>query len=179
MTTIIRILLLVCLSSLLAACSGEEAETTVDASKAASNEEQLAPTVELLNLENETLNTGTIDKPILYSFWASWCNYCKEEIPQINELYAKYGDDVEFVSVNITHNDSLKGAKQFISDKNLTMPVYFDIDGIASTKFGVLAVPTIVLVDRNGKFVERKVGPSNDGDVERITESLKTVAQDL
>ena len=116
---------------------------------------------------------------ILYNFWASWCNYCKEEIPQINELYAKYGDDVEFVSVNITHNDSLNGAKQFISDKNLTMPVYFDIDGIASTKFGVLAVPTIVLVDRNGKFVERKVGPSNDGDVERITESLKTVAQDL
>ncbi|MER1986228.1 MAG: TlpA disulfide reductase family protein [Solibacillus sp.] len=172
MKTTIRFVLLTCLSALLVACSGEKAEPAPT-----SNEEQLAPTVELLNLDNETLNTATIDKPILYSFWASWCNYCQEEIPQINELYAQYGNEVEFVSVNITHNDSLNGAKQFISDKSLTMPVYFDIDGIASTKFGVLAVPTIVLVDRDGNFVERKVGPSNDGDVERITQSLKDVVE--
>ena len=181
MKTLIRILLFGCLSMLLIACSGKTAQDNQDVvdgeETAASAEEQLAPTAELLDLNNEVLNTATIDKPILYSFWASWCNYCQEEIPQINELYAKYGDQIEFVSVNITHNDTLDGAKKFISEKSLTMPVYFDIDGIASTKFGVLAVPTIVLVDGEGRFVERKVGPSNEGDLERIIESLEQVAQ--
>lgn len=156
----------------LTACSSSE-ETEESKPK-----EDAAPTVQLLNLDNELFDTANVEKPILYSFWASWCNYCQDEIPHIDELYAKYGDQVEFVSVNITYNDTLSDAKKFISERDIQMPVYFDIDSIASTKFGVLAVPTVILVDRDGQIVQKKVGPSDADSIQDISKDVEKVIDD-
>jgi thiol-disulfide isomerase/thioredoxin len=137
--------------------------------------ERVAPVLELTNFNNEVLDTGTIDKPILYSFWASWCGFCAQETPILDGLYKTYNDQVEFVSINLTTNDTVNGARRFIENNNLQMPVYLDLDGIASTSLRILGVPAVVLVDQAGNIVYHRIGPVQDPNAyytEKIEELL-------
>ncbi len=118
-----------------------------------------APYVDLIERgTNEWLETSSIDKPIIYSFWASWCGYCNEEIPALDDLYAEYQDRVEFISVNITYQDSLSGVNTFVDRHNIQMPIYLDLDSASSLALGVQSVPTVIIVDQDGYIVDRRLG---------------------
>ncbi|MBU5670217.1 TlpA family protein disulfide reductase [Paenibacillus brevis] len=144
---------------IISGCSGSSPTPVADVAK---EQVEAVPGFELAAIRSgdELLNTSDIDGPILYSFWASWCNYCQKEIPYIDSLYSEYSDELSFISVNVTPDDSVDGARGFIEQYGLQMPAYFDLDGIASSSLGVLAVPTVVLVDRQGRIVEKLIGPS-------------------
>lgn len=165
------LLFLMLMAATLGACSSDSGASQTPDDKASSRPE--APTVELTGLNKDLLETSTIDKPILYSFWASWCGYCQNEIPMIDALYPEYKDRVEFVSINITHQDSMDGVRGFVDKHGLSMPVYLDMDGIASSSFGVLSVPTVVLVDQDGLLADKKVGASAEADGEEYRRKLE------
>ncbi|WP_438349348.1 TlpA family protein disulfide reductase [Paenibacillus sp. FA6] len=145
--------LLLCTVILLTGCSkgGNTAE-----------EKRIAPALQLVGINKEKLDTSTITKPVLYTFWASWCQYCNKEVPVLDDLYAEYKDQVEFVSVNVTTQDTLKDAKEFVEKHDLQMPVYLDVDGIAGDSLKVYNVPTVILVDADGVIVEQKLGASGE-----------------
>ncbi|MCZ8518018.1 MULTISPECIES: TlpA family protein disulfide reductase [Paenibacillus] len=97
---------------------------------------------------------GGRSKPLLLNFWASWCGPCHEEAPDLQAVYAKYKDRVDFYGVNVTSEDSAKEAKAFVKKYQFTFPVLLDTEGTAAEAYRLRLVPSSYLIDREGKLVE-------------------------
>jgi peroxiredoxin len=97
-------------------------------------------------------------KVVLLNFWAVWCGPCKKEVPDLVSLYKKY-QDKGFVILGISDMSDLGEIKSFVKEHGMEYPVIVD-RGDISEEFEVEAFPTSVLIDRNGKVVQRYMGYS-------------------
>ena len=107
-----------------------------------------------------------VGKPIILNFWASWCGPCVSEMPHFEEAYAK-NTDVQFIMVNVTVSsyETLSKAKQFISDKGYSFPVFYDTTGEASEKYKITAIPMTFLIDKNGELAGTVTGSMSKDDL--------------
>jgi len=94
-------------------------------------------------------------KPVILNFWASWCGPCKSEMPDFDEKYQEYGQQVHFLMVNLTDGsqETVETASEFIAGQGYTFPVYFDTDMEGAIAYGVNAVPVTYLIDGEGYLV--------------------------
>lgn len=97
-------------------------------------------------------------KVVLVNFWATWCGPCKEEMPAFERLRQRL-DPERFALVTITTDMQRDGIKHFLANLNVQLPVLFDEDQDVSRAYLVRALPTTVLIDRQGTVVGRAVGP--------------------
>lgn len=103
---------------------------------------------------NEVKLSDLRGKPVVVNFWASWCGVCKTGMPDFEEAYAAYGDDVHFMMVNLTAGGETQDVAQaYIQEKGYTFPVYFDTEMSAASAYGVNAVPVTYLVDAAGNLI--------------------------
>lgn len=116
----------------------------------------LAPDFTVYDLEGNAHKLSDFQgKPILLNFWASWCGPCQMEMPDFEEFYKTYGEQIHFVIVNLTdgQQETVESASAFIAEKGYTFPVYYDTDIDAAAKYGVNAVPVSYFIDAEGYFV--------------------------
>lgn len=129
----------------------------------------------LEGLNNRTLDSSTVKKPMLLSFWATWCHFCREEMPVFESLYGEYKGKVEFAAVNLTHLDSVKSVEEYVQEHDLNLPVYLDNDGEVTELFQVVSTPTVVLLDQDGKVVYRKIGAGGKDSEEALKRQLDQI----
>lgn len=106
-------------------------------------------------------------KPVLVDFWASWCGPCRSSMPELVELYAKYKGKFEIVGISLDENKD--AWTKAIKDLRITWPQMSDLKGwgsVASTTYGVNAIPHTMLINKDGIIVAREL----HGD--RLEESL-------
>lgn len=98
-------------------------------------------------------------KPVVLNFWATWCYYCKVEMPDFNEAYKQY-PDVQFLMVNATgtNGETVESAKTFIEQEKYEFPVYFDTQHDAIKNYGVSSFPQTVFIDKDGNVVSQRIG---------------------
>ncbi|WP_444997841.1 TlpA family protein disulfide reductase [Aliikangiella sp. IMCC44359] len=94
-------------------------------------------------------------KPIYIKFWASWCVPCNEQMPHFVEAYHQYGEQVEFLSVNIDINDDKAAVESLIKKYGLTMPTVQDHGGQLSKELDLLGTPMHILINRSKELVHR------------------------
>lgn len=113
-------------------------------------------------------------KPIVINFWASWCGPCKSEMPSFEEVYKQYGNEVEFLMVNLTTSsyETLAGAKAYIASQGFTFPVYYDKNGKAASAYSTYSIPVTVFIDKNGNVVKKLVGSQSKSVIAANTELL-------
>ncbi len=119
---------------------------------------KLKPFAATKTMAGNTINMQEIigTKPIMLIFWASWCSNCLHEVPRINQLKEIYGKKgMEFIGINVGRNDSEARAALFIKKTGMTYPVVFDRDLKIIQQYMIIAVPTIIVADRNGIIVYR------------------------
>jgi peroxiredoxin len=102
---------------------------------------------------------------VLVNFWASWCGPCRKEMPKLEELYQKYKNlGFNLLAVNV-EEDSSK-ANDFLKDLSVTFPILYDNENKVSKLYKVSAMPSTVIIDRDGnvRFVHHGylVGYEND-----------------
>ena len=98
-------------------------------------------------------------KVVMLAFWATWCEYCREEIPAIESLYRDYkGQGLVVVAINI--KDKRDDALAFIKKNKITYPVLMDPEGEVGLLYGAYATPTVYLIDRKGAVLARQWGPA-------------------
>ncbi len=100
-------------------------------------------------------------KPIILNFWASWCGPCKAELPDFQAAYEKYGEDVEFILLNMTdgRQETVDTATKFMEKEGYTMPVYFDtVDMEGSYTYGVSSIPTTFFISAEGEVIAYAAG---------------------
>jgi thiol-disulfide isomerase/thioredoxin len=112
-------------------------------------------------------------KVILLDFWASWCGPCRSALPNLKRLQAVYGSP-DFVVISISEDDDESVWRAFVSSHNMTWPQRLDSDGSIQSQFGVNALPTYVLLGRDGSVLQKFVGEAPaESIVERIGPDLK------
>jgi len=88
---------------------------------------------------------------VMLNFWASWCGPCRKEMPLLNALHKKY-EKLGFVILGVNVEQELKLAKSFLADTPVDFPILFDVSNKVSKAYDVIAMPTTVMIDRNGKM---------------------------
>jgi peroxiredoxin len=113
---------------------------------------------------------------VLVNFWASWCGPCREELPAFEELYQEYQDmGVEILAVNV--DDEAEKANVLLQDIEVSFPVLFDTSGEVSKLYDVNAMPTTVLVDRDGNV--RLLHPGyRKGDEKKYEKAIKMLMRE-
>ncbi len=96
-------------------------------------------------------------KVVLVDFWASWCSPCLQSFPWMNGLQQKYGGrGFEVVAVNLDQDPAL--AEAFLKQRPAGFRVEYDTPGAIARQFGVQAMPTSFLIDRQGRIRARHAG---------------------
>ena len=120
-----------------------------------------APTaapLETLDGKPADLGTYVGKGPVLFEFWAAWCENCKALEPQMIAAAKKYAGRVKFVGVAVSINQSQELAKKYAEKHNLPGDILYDRKGIASDEFGAPATSYIVILDAKGKVVYTGLG---------------------
>ena len=87
---------------------------------------------------------------MLINFWASWCGPCIQEMPQLDKLAQKYQPlGVQVWGINVENDSS--AAKAYLSKVSVDFPILFDQDNSVSKAYQVEAMPTTVILDKDGK----------------------------
>jgi thiol-disulfide isomerase/thioredoxin len=107
-------------------------------------------------------------KVVLVDFWATWCGPCVAEVPHVVEAYKKLHSQ-GFEIVGISLDEDKAAVENFVKDKEMTWPQYFDGKGWQneiSSKFGIRSIPAMWLVDKKGMVVSTNAR----GNLEQLVE---------
>ena len=115
-----------------------------------------------------------VGKPIVINFWASWCGPCKSELPAFESVWQSYGDQVQFLMVNMTDGveETVEGVKAFVEENGYTFPVYYDTQGSAAGAYGIYGIPATAFIDAEGMFVIGYRGPMSEELLKEEIDSL-------
>jgi cytochrome c biogenesis protein CcmG, thiol:disulfide interchange protein DsbE len=120
--------------------------------------ESTIPAVDLKDLKGKTINTGAISnngKPIIISFWATWCSPCKKELNAIHDEFADWVEEtgVKLIAVSIDDERTRSRVAPYVDSKGWEFDVLLDPNGEFKRAMGVNNVPHTFVIDGSGKIV--------------------------
>lgn len=100
-------------------------------------------------------------KVIVLDFWASWCGFCMQSMPDVHKLMQEFkGRDVQYITVNAQEDQAtIKSALERLKIEPATV---LDIDGAAGEKYQATSLPQIVVIDTDMKVADMIIGANPD-----------------
>lgn len=95
-------------------------------------------------------------RPVVVNFFASWCEPCKAELPDLAAVHEELGEEVTFVGVNV--RDSEEDARRLLEATGVDFTVARDPSGTLSEAFGVVNMPSTFFLDATGRIVSSHPG---------------------
>jgi thiol-disulfide isomerase/thioredoxin len=112
----------------------------------------------LKDLSGQEQNLGSYaGKVVFLNFWATWCGPCRAEIPSMEELYLKLGDE-GFVIIAVNSQEAGEQVADFVENIGMSFPVLLDTDGRVGAAYSIRAIPTTYIIDPQGYILGRMVG---------------------
>ena len=98
-------------------------------------------------------------EPILLNAFASWCEDCNMEEPDLVRVAEKYSGKIKMIGVDMTVEDTTKGVTSFIQKFKIPYPVLIDKDGSFMESYKVSGLPTTFLLSPQGNIISTHLGP--------------------
>ncbi len=137
----------------------------------------MAPDFTVYDREGNTVRLSDFHgKPVVLNFWASWCGPCKKEMPDFEEIYKEYGEEIHFVMVNLTDGaqETMKTATNFLDNNGYTFPVYYDKDTDAAYTYQVYGIPVTYFINSEGHLIAQG---SSALDAETIKRGIEMILE--
>lgn len=197
MKKILGVLLIIMLIFVVAGCNGSDqtgnsgetdavtqAENTVDSSSDGSvdndvdtSEEAVfevgkpAPPFSLEGLDGETISLDDYKgKYVMINFWATWCGFCEEEMPDL-QTFAATNDDLVIIAVNVGEKRDI--VEKYVSENNLELKVALDPDSNLAKTYYISNFPTSIFIDRSGKLIGGVQGMMTLENMEQVFDFVK------
>jgi len=111
------------------------------------------------NKGNKVSLSSLRGKVVMVNFWATWCPPCRAEMPSMEKLYKAMADD-DFVMLAInTEQNGRSIVPKFLEKTPYTFPILYDDKGVVQKLYGVYKFPESFIVGKDGKVVEKVIGP--------------------
>jgi peroxiredoxin len=158
----VKILLLVIFALFLVNCSSEPHVLTVG---------QKPPDFSLPDIDKKnTISLSDFnDKVVLIRFWTVDCTACAKEMPELEEIYQNNQDKgMSILAINVRQPEDV--VKKYMSNlpTTITYPVLLDTYAKIYKKYGIVGVPTTIIVDRKGVIKEKILGEMDKNTLERL-----------
>lgn len=151
---------------LLAACGGD----AVDAGGAAADGDLAGKRADfrLARLDGGELGPPDLaNQVVLIDFWATWCVPCHAQADILKELYPEVrGDGVEFLAVDVGEDREL--VEEFVASRPFPYPVLLDPRSEVADSLGVYSLPTLMVIDRQGRIAHFEDGIHDEAELRRI-----------
>lgn len=119
-----------------------------------------APDFQLKDLTGKDLSLASArGKVILLNFWATWCGPCRAEIPSLIELQNRYKERLQIIG--LADDDDQDTVKQVIDSEGINFPVAMLTDQVRFAYGGISALPTVFVINTEGRIVQKHVGLFN------------------
>ena len=110
---------------------------------------------------------------VLLNFWASWCGPCRQEMPLLDALHKRY-KKVGFTVLGVNVESDSSKARKYLSSVKVQFPILFDTTNQVSKTYKVEAMPTTIIIDRNGnmRYLHTGYKPGYENDYRKQVKKL-------
>ena len=105
--------------------------------------------------------------PVLLDFWATWCGPCRMEAPTVDRIAQRYKDQGLTV-VGVNTSDEQGNAAPFARRNRLSFPIAYDEGQRAAAAYGVENLPTLVIINKEGKIAAVRTGVTSDAELDAL-----------
>jgi thiol-disulfide isomerase/thioredoxin len=109
-------------------------------------------------------------KAVILDFWATWCMPCRVQAPIVDRV-AKDLEGRGLVALGVVTGDSAENAEKFIAEHKVSYASVLDEQSEASQRFGVVGLPTMIVLDRKGEIVATRKGLVSEKELRGIVEA--------
>ena len=117
---------------------------------------RIAPDFSLRTIDGEDIRLQNFrgEQFVHITFWATWCPACLMEIPKLIKLYQSIGNKpLTILAINVGVNDSVKKVRRLQDQYKMPYKILFDESGIVSQQYGIMGIPTHIVVNKNGQVL--------------------------
>ena len=120
-----------------------------------------APDFKAKDLDGHELSLEALKgKVVLLNFWATWCGPCRAEIPSLIQLQSSYKGRMQIDGL-IVDDDDEKEIRAVVRDEGINYPVAVTTPEVRMAYGGIAALPTLFVINTQGKVVQKHVGLYN------------------
>ncbi len=135
---------------------------------------QPAPDFTLKSMTGENVKLSELrGNVVMINFWASWCGPCRQEMPLLDDFYKKY-NKLGFVLLGVNVEEDSSKAANYLKEVPVSFPILYDNTNKVSKMYDIDAMPSTVLVDRNGnmRFLHRGYKPGDENEYKKLMKKL-------
>ena len=133
-----------------------------------------APNFTLKSIDGKNIKLSELSgNVVLINFWASWCGPCLQEMPLLNAIHQKY-EPLGFTVLGVNVEENSANARAFLAERGVDFPILLDSKNQVSKLYDVVAMPTTVVVDRDGnmRFLHKGYKAGDETEYRKMVKKL-------
>jgi len=114
---------------------------------------------------------GAAGRVVVLDFWATWCPPCRKELPHLEKLRTEFGDTVQFYGIS---DEEAGTIKDFVNKNHYGLSVLLDSKRTVHLQYRISAIPTLLIVDKQGVIRDQIVGSREEADLRKAIQAVIT-----
>ena len=110
---------------------------------------------------------------IVLNFWATWCTYCVQEMPLLDEMDKR--DDIKVIAISV--GEDAETVRKYIEDAGYEFEVFLDEEGTLAGKFGVTGFPTSLFIGTDFEYFYTFPGMLEQSTFDSVLEAIDEILE--